>query len=88
MLEAARRFAAAGIIPGGTRQNLDHVAPHVDFAPDISETERLLLADAQTSGGLLLALSPDAVSGLINALPGAAHIGKMSAPGEGRIQVE
>jgi selenide, water dikinase len=41
-------------MPGGTRRNLDWVLPHLDRA-SYDETELLLLADAQTSGGLLLA---------------------------------
>ncbi|MEQ1839351.1 MAG: selenide, water dikinase SelD, partial [Verrucomicrobiales bacterium] len=40
-------------VPGGTRENLRNVAASVDFAPGVSEALRLLLADAQTSGGLL-----------------------------------
>ena len=39
---------------GGTRRNLDWVRPHADLSA-VSEEEALLLADAQTSGGLLLA---------------------------------
>jgi selenide,water dikinase len=40
-------------MPGGTRRNLDWVLPHLDSG-GYDETELLLLADAQTSGGLLL----------------------------------
>ena len=53
-LDGARESAAAGFVSGGTRRNLDWVAPHADLA-GVEETERLLLADAQTSGGLLVA---------------------------------
>ncbi|MPZ97522.1 MAG: selenide, water dikinase SelD [Propionibacteriales bacterium] len=49
-LEAARE----GFISGGTRRNLEWVAPHTDFGR-LDELTRLLLADAQTSGGLLVA---------------------------------
>jgi selenide,water dikinase len=52
-LEAARESLAEGFIPGGSRRNLDWVRPHVDSG--MSEDELLLLADAQTSGGLLVA---------------------------------
>ena len=52
-LEAARPSYAAGYVPGGSRRNLDWVRPHVDSA--VSEDELVLLADAQTSGGLLIA---------------------------------
>jgi selenide,water dikinase len=53
-LSGAREAVRDGYVPGGTRRNLDWVAPHVDFGRANDET-RLLLADAQTSGGLLLA---------------------------------
>ncbi len=54
-LEGAREAAAAGFVSGGTRRNLEWVVPHTSFGSAIDETERLLLADAQTSGGLLVA---------------------------------
>jgi len=53
-LAGARSSAADGFISGGTRRNLDWVRPHLD-AGSYDELELLLLADAQTSGGLLLA---------------------------------
>jgi selenide,water dikinase len=53
-LDGAREALAAGYVSGGTRRNLDWVRPHTD-AGDIAEDELLLLADAQTSGGLLVA---------------------------------
>jgi len=53
-LEGAREALAAGYVSGGTRRNLDWVAPHVDLS-EIGDDEALLLADAQTSGGLLIA---------------------------------
>jgi len=66
-LDGAREAAAAGYISGGTRRNLDWVAPHTRFAGSLGETERLLLADAQTSGGLLVA----------GEIPGAPVIGEL-----------
>jgi selenide, water dikinase len=53
-LDGARAAAAAGFVSGGTRRNLGWVSPHLDRGA-ASELECLLLADAQTSGGLLLA---------------------------------
>jgi len=52
-LEGARQALADGFVSGGTRRNLDWVRPHLSAS--VSEDELLLLADAQTSGGLLLA---------------------------------
>lgn len=53
-LDGARRALADGFVSGGTRRNLDWVRPHLD-AGGTAEDELLLLADAQTSGGLLIA---------------------------------
>ncbi|GAA2355298.1 selenide, water dikinase SelD [Nonomuraea africana] len=53
-VEGAREAVRDGYVSGGSRRNLDWIAPHCDFG-DLPETERLLLADAQTSGGLLVA---------------------------------
>jgi len=61
----ARESATAGYISGGTRRNLDWVSSQLD-ANDYDETELLLLADAQTSGGLLIA----------GEIPGAPVIGE------------
>jgi selenide,water dikinase len=52
-LEAARPSLAAGFVPGGSRRNLDWVRPQLSSA--VGEDELVLLADAQTSGGLLVA---------------------------------
>ena len=52
-VEGARDALRAGFVPGGTRRNLDWVRPHLSSSVD--EDELVLLADAQTSGGLLVA---------------------------------
>src|SRR3954470_18053256 len=64
-LDGARQSLLAGYVSGGTRRNLDWVRPHSDLGVD--EEEALLLADAQTSGGLLLA----------GHIPGATVIGEL-----------
>ena len=46
----------AGCVPGGTRENLRHASAFTEFDPAVGEARRLLLADAQTSGGLLLCI--------------------------------
>jgi len=53
-LDGAREALAAGYVSGGSRRNLDWVRSHADLSA-VSEDEALLLADAQTSGGLLVA---------------------------------
>ncbi|SNR23290.1 selenide, water dikinase SelD [Actinomadura mexicana] len=65
-LDGARASLRDGYVSGGTRRNLDWVAPHTDFGA-VGEDDRLLLADAQTSGGLLLA----------GEIPGAPVIGEL-----------
>ena len=52
-------LAGRGIVPGGTKKNLDvALEAGVDFAPSITQAMRLALCDAQTSGGLLIAIDP------------------------------
>jgi selenide,water dikinase len=58
LLPGARELAAAGFVPGGTRANMSHLASVVDLAAGIPEDVSVLLHDAQTSGGLLLAVPP------------------------------
>jgi selenide, water dikinase len=71
-LDGARTSLAAGYVSGGTRRNLDWVCPHLQ-APGVDEDELLLLADAQTSGGLLVA----------GELPGHPVIGQLVDPRDG-----
>jgi selenide,water dikinase len=52
-VDGARSSLAEGFVPGGSRRNLDWVRPHL--ASGLDEDELVLLADAQTSGGLLVA---------------------------------
>ena len=59
LLPGARELAERGAIAGGTRRNLESLKDAVTFAPEVSEVERLLLCDAQTSGGLLIAVPPE-----------------------------
>lgn len=68
VLDGARALAAQGAIAGGTARNLEWLTDKVRWAPEIDEVTRLLLADAQTSGGLLLAVAPDRAGRLERAL--------------------
>jgi len=63
-LPGALSYAEAGMVPGGLRRNLDHAAAYTSFAPTISPAHQLLLADPQTSGGLLIAVPPTAATAL------------------------
>lgn len=74
-LEAARASYAAGFVPGGSRRNLEWVRPHLSAS--VSEDELVLLADAQTSGGLLVA----------GEVPGYPVIGELVAREEATVIV-
>ena len=71
LLAGAAGYAAAGHTPGGTQRNADHVAPFVRFADHITDIDRLLLCDPQTSGGLLAAVASTAVERAHEALAAA-----------------
>ncbi len=67
LLGRAREFAEAGVFSGGTQRNLE-AASGVRWGDGVAEADRLLLADAQTSGGLLLAVPPDRLEALLAGL--------------------
>ncbi len=58
LLAGARELAEAGYAPGGSLRNLESVDPSTAWADAVDPTMRQLLADAQTSGGLLIAIAP------------------------------
>jgi selenide,water dikinase len=91
-LEGAAELATQGLVPGGTMRNLAYVEPFVTFDATIDPVQRLLLADAQTSGGLLLAVACERAAKLIKALhvqnvPVFAEIGEIVDDSTGRITV-
>ncbi|MGB9521927.1 MAG: AIR synthase-related protein, partial [Anaerolineales bacterium] len=61
-ISCAHKYADDFIFPGGSADNRLYFSEHVDFSPDISEAEQMLLFDAQTSGGLLLVVPPQKIS--------------------------
>jgi len=54
-------LAAAGCVPGGTRNNAETHAGFTSFSPSVSDEVRVALSDAQTSGGLLIAVAPESL---------------------------
>jgi len=54
LVDGAREALRDGFVSGGTRRNLDWVRPHLDPGRGVTEDDLLVLADAQTSGGLLV----------------------------------
>jgi len=87
-----RGYVTMGIVPAGTRGNLKYISQFVDFAPDVPEPDRLILADAITSGGLLISVPADKSKDLVATLRekgvvNASVIGTVDGTGEGRITV-
>jgi selenide,water dikinase len=76
-LPGARQALGDGFVSGGTRRNLDWVRPHLD-AGEVAEDELLLLADAQTSGGLLVA----------GEIPGHPVVGELIPARDGGVTLE
>lgn len=68
VLPAAREFAAQGVFPGGSKANHRFLAATVSYAASLSENDQLLLCDAVTSGGLLVAVAPEQAEPLAEAL--------------------
>jgi selenide,water dikinase len=54
-----KKLAEQGVVPGGTKRNLKFVKDKVQFGEQLTDIDKLLLADAQTSGGLLISLSAE-----------------------------
>jgi selenide,water dikinase len=93
LLPKALELAERGSVPGGTKRNREALTPHVTFASTVVEPLRTLLFDAQTSGGLLIALAADRAGALITALqregtPAAARIGAIVTGAAGTIEVK
>jgi selenide,water dikinase len=91
ILAGARELAEGGVAPGGTRKNLLATHDATSWAEGLSEADRLLLADAQTSGGLLIAVPEDRAERLLSRLrelgtPAAAVVGEIT--GSSGIRIE
>ncbi len=68
LLADVLQLAKEGVVPGGTKRNLDYLRPHMRVMPGLNDPEQWVLADAQTSGGLLGAVEPAKVDYLLEAL--------------------
>jgi len=91
LLPGVLEFARAGVAPAGLHSNLAYASPHVAFDEGVAEPLRMALADPQTSGGLLIAVSPRRASALMRRLTRAkveaAVIGETLARGRKPIEV-
>jgi selenide, water dikinase len=91
VIDGVRDLVAAGMVAGGTERNHAFVSDTADWGR-LAEPEQLLLADAQTSGGLLVAVSPDRAGDLVDALErrdalAAAVVGRTMDGEAGHIAV-
>ncbi len=68
LLPEVPRLAALGACPGGSQRNLAYAAPLLQCDDAVQLWQRLVMADAQTSGGLLLAVAPDRLAAMLEAL--------------------
>jgi selenide, water dikinase len=71
LLPDAEALAGAGHLPGGSRRNREDLGDTVQWDAAVPEVRRSLLCDAQTSGGLLIAVQPDRAAALVDALTAA-----------------
>ena len=91
LLPHAWNLASRGFVPGGTARNLE-AATKVAWDADVGPVDRILCADAQTSGGLLFAVPPENQAELLEALreeatPAAALVGRVVAGEPGAVAV-
>jgi len=91
IIAGARDLAAAGVVPGGTGRNLAWVRDRLDVADTVDELDVTLLADAQTSGGLLFGVDPGVAADVVTELRATGHdaatIGSV-VDGSGRIHLQ
>ncbi|MFC2104012.1 selenide, water dikinase SelD [Bacteroidota bacterium] len=92
IIEETWEFAASNIIPGGSTNNLNHFSKYIEWNSNISEIEKIILCDAQTSGGLLFTIptnQKDEVLKLLkeSGITYASHIGNCVSKGNGLITI-
>lgn len=92
VLPEAWKLIAQGIAPGGTHRNLEYLLNDIVWDVSINKEAQLVLADAQTSGGLLIAVPPEKADRLLTALeqaqvPAVAVVGEIVKDPACRIQV-
>ncbi len=87
LLPGTRELAEAGSMPGGSRRNLEWADERLDRG-GFNELDVLLLADAQTSGGLVFGVDPTEVDGVLAELDSTGHVAAVigtATAGSGQI---
>jgi selenide,water dikinase len=91
LLPGAPELAAEGHVPGGSTRNAADLAAALSWGGDVPDSTRTLLADAQTSGGLLLCVATDGLGQLLGDLagasPAAAVVGVVEGGPAGTISI-
>ncbi len=95
VIAGARQLAAAGMAPGGTERNLAWITDWLDVDAGVEEVDVTVLADAQTSGGLVFGVAPDRAGDVLAELTATGHTaavigevgGSASGTGSGRIRI-
>lgn len=93
VLEKAVHYVNEGIAPGGTHANWRFMNDWTRYAPELTKEQQLIVCDAQTSGGLLIAVAPEKADELVAELtrrgtPAAAIIGELVEGDAGRMEVK
>ena len=86
LLGGAHQLASDGIIAGGSKRNHADALAFSDLDA-VDATTATIVTDAQTSGGLLIALDPSKADVVVGAVPGSAVIGSFVAEHQGRVIV-
>lgn len=93
VIPVAIEFAAGNVIPGGSTNNLNYFSKYIDWDQNVSDIDKIILNDAQTSGGLLFSVKQEQKDKVIellksNGIVFASHIGNVVAAGNGIITVK
>ena len=92
VLSWAREYAAMGLVPAGSHANRRFCENHLQIDPQVGQVDADLLSDAQTSGGLFIAIAPEHGEQLLarlrdRGITAAAAIGEVTGTGAGKIRV-
>lgn len=92
VLDRVKELAESGAVPGGTKNNLDHVKDIVTFPESMTQVDQWILSDAVTSGGLMMAVNGDQAETLLAELQDkdveAKIIGEVTDEKSGQITVQ
>lgn len=93
LFDQVESLASAGVVPGGSKNNLEYFSKHVVWADKIGDIQKLILCDAQTSGGLLFSVPQSLKDQILRELldsgiENARHIGNCLKKGIGTIIVQ